>query len=40
MLEEVKLIESFDGETEFLASDGEWYPLKDVDMSHKVNAVT
>ena len=40
MREEGKLRESFDGETEFLASDGEWFPLKDADMSHKVDAVT
>jgi hypothetical protein len=27
------------GNTEFQASDGEWYPLKDADMSHRTDAV-
>lgn len=39
MRAEGKLRDAEDG-TEFLASDGEWYPLKDADMAHKKDAVT
>jgi hypothetical protein len=39
MRAEGKLRDAEDG-IEFLASDGEWYPLKDADMAHKTDAVT
>lgn len=33
-------IREVDGETFFKSSDGNWYPLREADMAHKVDAVT
>ncbi|MED4402851.1 GH-E family nuclease [Metabacillus fastidiosus] len=35
-----KIRKTRDGETEFMASNGEWYDLKDADMAHITDAVS